>query len=211
MLGPEAPEKLHPVESQVAISLQAVLGLLPYSHSRPTVGHEPGLGGDAGQTPPASPPPELPLDDPLEPPLDDPLEPPLDDPLEPPLDDPLEPPLDDPLEPPLDDPLELPLDDPLELPELPPEPPELEPLSPSLPPSTADTNVAPPHAHIVARTPTAKSLERMEPTCLSPSHESNTGTRRDPRDCPATRARRHVPPRHARHRARGRAHQILRR
>jgi hypothetical protein len=114
---------------QVTTSLQLGLGLVPYSHSMPGLGHGPPSGGEAGHTGPV---PESPVVPELLP------EPPLD-----------EPPLELP-------PLELPLD----------EPPELDPAPPSLPPSTPGSKVAPPHAHIVARAHTVKSLERMTMTSV---------------------------------------------
>src|ERR1700722_2018313 len=71
--------KLQPELVQVTTSLQAGLGSLPYSHSRPTMGHAPPpLGGEAGHT--ALPPPEL-LPEP--PPELLPLELPPDPPLAP--------------------------------------------------------------------------------------------------------------------------------
>jgi hypothetical protein len=146
---------------QVTTSLQLGLGLVPYSHSMPGLGHGPPSGGEAGHTGPV---PESPVVPELlpEPPLD---EPPLElPPLELPLD---EPPLELPLEEP---PLELPLDEPPPdeppLDEPPQEPPELDPAPPSLPPSTPGSKVAPPHAHIVARAHTVKSLERMTMTSV---------------------------------------------
>jgi hypothetical protein len=149
---------------QVTTSLQLGLGLVPYSHSVPGLEHGPPSGGDAGHTGPVPESPVAPELLPEPPPLDEPpLELPLDEP-------PLELPLDEP-------PLELPLDEP------PLEPPELDPAPPSLPPSSPGSKVAPPHAHIVAKAHTVKSLERMGHDLPGLTSKSNTETTTNrPRD-----------------------------
>jgi hypothetical protein len=153
-----------PVVVHSAKPLQLGLGLLPYSHSRPTSGQAPPVGSDAGHAT-LDPPLLEPLPELLpEPPLLEPELPPLEllepsPPLlelepellpEPPL-EPLDPELlpDPPLEP---EPPELPLD---------PDDPPLEDPLPSAPPSPRATNVLPPQAHITAAAPAIQSLLRI--------------------------------------------------
>ncbi len=192
---------LQPLAVQLTTSLQAGLGFVPYSHSRPTTWHEsPGFGGLPGHAAPF--PPELlpelpPLPEPLVLPEEVLVPPELlvlpEEELVPP--EPLVLPEEVLLAPELP---VLPLPVPellvppelLVLPELPvipellveplPELPDPNPLLASPPASPSPRpplNAAPPHAHIVPSAATAQSFERM--THPPPRNLSNTGTSSD--------------------------------